>query len=91
MDFYRLFRPLYWLQVAPTSPTYDAWLNNLLDTNPKVERVSEAIAVVGGYKFWVANFPYGFGSLYRKSEALPKAKTRARLKNYIDNPATWIE
>lgn len=88
MDWYRLL-PTYWLQHTDTCEAWDAILNNALDHGP-VEYNGGHTAVVSGLKVWVSNWPYAFGSPYRRGpEPLPKVATRKRLKKAIHE--AWLD
>lgn len=84
-DWYRLFRPCFWIQNEPTNWEWDAVLNAKLDENPDIELSRNGHTVfIGGIEVWVSNYPYAYGYPYRPNvERLPSGKTRARLHKIV--------
>lgn len=81
-DWYRLL-PRYWHQNAPTCRVWDQILNELLDAFV-VDITDSHYADLGGFRVWVANYPYSYG--YREGDrVLPKVATRKRLKAAINS------
>lgn len=90
IDCYR-FLPQYWNQNYKTDFTYDAILNELLDSNPIITNLDAyTITFNNTATFWITNFPYAYGYLYvdahyKYKTVLPAVATRLRLRQIVYN------
>ena len=54
--------PTCWVRIDQYSKIWDAELNRLLDTC-KITNIDEYSVMIGGKRIWIANHPYGSGSI----------------------------
>lgn len=81
---FRIFRPDFWIQVAPTNEALSAKIERAIDSESPVTIVDEFTIKMAGMELWVENYPYGYGGLHNSPlSELPTARVRAKLKKYI--------
>ena len=77
MDFYRLFRPWFWIMNSQFSKEWDAFVLDAISRRD-IYKVSSFVAMVGGKEVWIGSFPIGYGSPYYDDDLL-SAKTISKL------------
>ena len=81
-DWYRLFRPQFWMQNYKTNWKWDKQLNELLDRHTPSD-VQSHYCKIGDAEVWIANYPYAYARPCG-IDAVPSAKTRKRLRMLIE-------
>jgi len=84
-DWYRLFRPWFWIQNDPTNWAWDAALRQALKTQ-EITAVGPYTCRIGQTEVWIASYPFAYGHPYQpRDEGLPSASTRALLRKKVRN------
>lgn len=81
-----IFDPRFWIRNHEVSDKWSDKLEQLMQSGAPVEIYDDYLVKLGGFKIWIRNWPYAFGSQYKYSFGpLPRRKTAIRLRKYIQD------